>query len=223
MMAPQTQLNNLEMYLCYFTDKMAWQNDMMRELEILSAKVCNKENELNIVVDNIEEEIKASSAKKKGIILNEMKKILVKLNDIEKKVVNDLKLDAHAFLHDAANLSHDVSTFKNAVECASDFDISWKSELLHLKDKVNLLKTEDLSSCMDISVQIEPDLFHAGFEDVLQSIHLELPDLKPKKVLRNDFKKSERFIILGKMYESVLYDESKCVSNYVLQCFTIQN
>ena len=35
--------------------------------------------QLESKIDNIEEEIKASSAKKKGIILNEMKKILVKL------------------------------------------------------------------------------------------------------------------------------------------------
>ena len=102
----------------------------MRELEVLSEKMCKKEYELNIEVYRIEEEIKARNSEKKEILLKEMKKVLVKLNNIEGKVVKDLKVDAFALLHVARNLSDEVSTFKDAVENASDFNRSWKSEFL---------------------------------------------------------------------------------------------
>ena len=137
----------------------------MRELEVLSEKMCKKEYELNIEVYRIEEEIKARNSEKKEILLKEMKKVLVKLNNIEGKVVKDLKVDAFALLHVARNLSDEVSTFKDAVENASDFNRSWKSEFLRLKDNVDFLKT-DLVSCMNISVQVEQGLMHTGFDQV---------------------------------------------------------
>ena len=201
-----------------FTDIMAWKNGVMRELEVLSEKMCNKEYELNIEVYRIEEEIKARNSEKKEILLKEMKKVLVKLNNIEVKVVKDLKLDAFALLHVARNLSDEVSTFKDAVENASDFNRSWKSEFLRLKDNVDFLKT-DLVSCMNISVQVEQGLMHTGFDQVLQSISLETPALKSKKTLTNDLLKCDKFNILDKMYETVLDEETEYVSNYVMQCF----
>lgn len=201
-----------------FTDIMAWKNGVMRELEVLSEKMCKKEYELNIEVYRIEEEIKARNSEKKEILLKEMKKVLVKLNNIEGKVVKDLKLDAFALLHVARNLSDEVSTFKDAVENASDFNRSWKSEFLRLKDNVDFLKT-DLVSCMNISVQVEQGLMHTGFDQVLQSISLETPALKSKKTLTNDLLKCDKFNILDKMYETVLDEETEYVSNYVMQCF----
>jgi dsDNA-specific endonuclease/ATPase MutS2 len=201
-----------------FTDIMAWKNGVMRELEVLSEKMCNKEYELNIEVYRIEEEIKARNSEKKEILLKEMKKVLVKLNNIEGKVVKDLKVDAFALLHVARNLSDEVSTFKDAVENASDFNRSWKSEFLRLKDNVDFLKT-DLVSCMNISVQVEQGLMHTGFDQVLQSISLETPALKSKKTLTNDLLKCDKFNILDKMYETVLDEETEYVSNYVMQCF----
>ena len=166
----------------------------------------------------IEEEIKARNSEKKEILLKEMKKVLVKLNNIEGKVVKDLKVDAFALLHVARNLSDEVSTFKDAVENASDFNRSWKSEFLRLKDNVDFLKT-DLVSCMNISVQVEQGLMHTGFDQVLQSISLETPALKSKKTLTNDLLKCDKFNILDKMYETVLDEETEYVSNYVMQCF----
>lgn len=201
-----------------FTDIMAWKNGVMRELEVLSEKMCKKEYELNIEVYRIEEEIKARNSEKKEILLKEMKKVLVKLNNIEGKVVKDLKVDAFALLHVARNLSDEVSTFKDAVENASDFNRSWKSEFLRLKDNVDFLKT-DLVSCMNISVQVEQGLMHTGFDQVLQSISLETPALKSKKTLTNDLLKCDKFNILDKMYETVLDEETEYVSNYVMQCF----
>ena len=201
-----------------FTDIMAWKNGVMRELEVLSEKMCNKEYELNIEVYRIEEEIKARNSEKKEILLKEMKQVLFKLNNFEGKVVKDLKLDAFALLHVARNLSDEVSTFKDAVENASDFNRSWKSEFLRLKDNVDFLKT-DLVSCMNISVQVEQGLMHTGFDQVLQSISLETPALKSKKTLTNDLLKCDKFNILDKMYETVLDEETEYVSNYVMQCF----
>ena len=201
-----------------FTDIMAWKNGVMRELEVLSEKMCKKEYELNIEVYRIEEEIKARNSEKKEILLKEMKKVLVKLNNIEGKVVKDLKVDAFALLHVARNLSDEVSTFKDAVENASDFNRSWKSEFLRLKDNVDFLKT-DLVSCMNISVQVEQGLMHTGFDQVLQSISLETPALKSKKTLTNDLLKCDKFNILDKMYETVLDEETEYASNYVMQCF----
>ena len=209
------------MQICIFgslTDIMAWKNGVMRELEVISEKMCNKEYELNIEVYRIEEEIKARNSEKKEILLKEMKKVLVKLNNIEGKVVKDLKVDAFALLHVARNLSDEVSTFKDAVENASDFNRSWKSEFLRLKDNVDFLKT-DLVSCMNISVQVEQGLMHTGFDQVLQSISQETPALKSKKTLTNDLLKCDKFNILDKMYETVLDEETEYVSNYVMQCF----
>ena len=201
-----------------FTDIMAWKNGVMRELEVLSEKMCKKEYELNIEVYRIEEEIKARNSEKKEILLKEMKQVLFKLNNFEGKVVKDLKVDAFALLHVARNLSDEVSTFKDAVENASDFNRSWKSEFLRLKDNVDFLKT-DLVSCMNISVQVEQGLMHTGFDQVLQSISLETPALKSKKTLTNDLLKCDKFNILDKMYETVLDEETEYVSNYVMQCF----
>ena len=210
------------MQICIFgsiTDIMAWKNGMMRELEVLSEKMCNKEYELDIEVYRIEEETKARNSEKKEIPLKEMKQVLVKLNNVEGKVVKDLKLDAFALLHVARNLSDEVSTFKDAVESASDFNRSLKSEFLSLKDNVDLLKTEDLVSCMNISVQVEQGLMHTGFDQVLQSISLERPALKSMKTLTNYLLKCDKFNILDKMYETVLDEETEYVSNYAMQCF----
>ena len=56
---------------------------MMRELEVLSEKMCNKEYELDIEVYRIEEETKARNSEKKEIPLKEMKQVLVKLNNVD--------------------------------------------------------------------------------------------------------------------------------------------
>ena len=200
---------------------MASKNDVIIELEVLSEKLCIKEYKLINEIHKIEESMKARSYKRKEILFRELKNVHVNLTNIEEKVINDLKLDAFDFLHDAKNLSDEVTNFHDAVENALDFKRSWRSDFLLLKEKVDKLKSDEIISCLDISLQVEQGSLNAGFKDVLQYISFEMPAQKYKKTVAKDVKIVDKFHKLDELYERVLDDETEYVSNYVMQCFKV--
>ena len=71
------------------------QNDkMMHELKMLKVRLSSKTTEIESKIDDLDAMRKSREDERKSIVLKEMKKLLVILNEIDKKVSQDLKVEA---------------------------------------------------------------------------------------------------------------------------------
>ena len=70
---------------------MNWKDEMLEELNSLQESVRVTKVDIETGVDLLEEGIKARDVERRKILLCEMKKMLGNLNDVDKRIVKDLK------------------------------------------------------------------------------------------------------------------------------------
>ena len=156
---------------------------MILELHDIQRSLQVKKSAVEIGVDNLEEGKKVRDIKKKEFLLNEMKQILAKLNEIDKKAVKDLKGDALDFIHCVKKMTDEIAILKDSLKTAPKLDqkeSKWKAELITLKARIESLKCEEFVRCLGISVSIQPGTMAAAVEKVSDAILLETPLLSPK-------------------------------------------
>ena len=99
---------------------MASEVNTVDVLENLASCLRKKKVEIEAGVDNLEEEKMTREMKKKEILLREMKHIVAKLNEIDKKVVKDLKGEAFDFIRSIRSMTNKIDVMKDSLKDASD-------------------------------------------------------------------------------------------------------
>ena len=153
---------------------------MLLQLDNIQGTVNVKKYEIEAGVDEMEEGKKARDVKKKEILLYELKKVLVKLNEVDKSIVKDLKGEAFDYLRGLRKINDEIVSFKSSLMNAPESDRNWKTEVNSLEAKVESLEMEDFVQCLKISVGIQPGSMMTGFERVVDAIFLETPALESK-------------------------------------------
>jgi len=162
---------------------MVWKQDMLLELDNLQVSLEITKSEIEVGVDNLEDGKKARDVKKKELLLHEMKQILAKLNEIDKKVVKDLKGDAFDFLRSVNKITDEIASMKDALKTAPENERNWKTEVNALKVKVENLECADFVSCLGLSVSVQPGTMAAAVERISDAIFLGNSVLNPKHFL----------------------------------------
>jgi len=159
---------------------MTWKDEMLLQLDNIQGTVNVKKYEIEAGVDEMEEGKKARDVKKKEILLYELKKVLAKLNEVDKTIAKDLKGEAFDYLRGLRKINDEIVSFKSSLMNAPESDRNWKTEVNSLKAKVESLEMEDFVQCLKISVGIQPGSMMTGFERVADAIFLETPALVSK-------------------------------------------
>ena len=73
---------------------MSWKEEMEKEVTVLSRRLRKYRSDIQKHIDGIEKGKSERDKKKKEMMLREMKRVLSKLENDEKKVVADLKSEA---------------------------------------------------------------------------------------------------------------------------------
>jgi len=162
---------------------MSWKDQMMEELQSLQESVRDTKVSIETGVDLLEEGIKARDVERRKILLCEMKKLLGKLNEVDKRIMKDLKGEAFDFLRNMRRVSDEIETFKAAVvESSPETNRNLRNEVDALTSKVKNLEMDDFVGCLDISVATNSESMMFGFEKVADGIFLESPVLNSKSL-----------------------------------------
>eukprot|EP00092_Neocalanus_flemingeri_P096695 GFUD01123131.1.p1 GENE.GFUD01123131.1~~GFUD01123131.1.p1 ORF type:complete len:308 (-),score=86.57 GFUD01123131.1:670-1494(-) len=129
----------------------------------------------------MEEGKKARDVKKKEILLKEMKKILAKLNEVDMKVVKDVKGEAFDYLRSMNKIDIEVAAIKETITNAPvDDEKRCRTEVNAIRAKVENLGMEEFVDCLKLSVNTQPGSMAAAFDRISDAIFLETPALSSK-------------------------------------------
>merc|ERR1719308_128257 len=152
---------------------MSWKEGMMEELAKLQNTADMKKRAIEVGVDEMEDGIKVRDALKRKVLLSEMKKLLVQLNEVDKSVVRDLKGEAFDYLRMIRKLSDEIGDLKTSLSDASDNGRKkFKDDVDKLKEKVKDLNTDEFTDCLKISVETHPSPMTSCLENIADSIVL---------------------------------------------------
>jgi len=162
---------------------MTWKDGLMKELTKLQNIVDRKKRAIEVGVDELEDGVKEREAFKRKVILCEMKKLLVQLNEVDKIVVRDLKGEAFDYLRGIRKLSDEIGSLESSLSYTSDYgNKNCKKEFEKLKEKVEGLDVDEFTECLKISVEAHPSSLTLSLEKIADSVVLESPILKPKSL-----------------------------------------
>jgi len=162
---------------------MTWKDGMMKELAKLQNIVDTKKHAIEAGVDELEDGIKVREAFKRKVLLCEMKKLLVQLNEVDKAVVRDLKGEAFDYLRSIRKLSDEIGYTESSLRAISDYgNKNCKKEVEKLKERVKGLDIDEFTECLKMSVGTHTSSLTSSLEQIADSIVLESPILKPKSL-----------------------------------------
>ena len=120
----------------YFPDKMALKEEMSQELMTLQVTVNSWTREIEQGVDEMEEGIRARDVVRRKILLGEMKKVLLKLNDTDKEIVKEFKGEAVDHIRNMTKLSNEIGKVKASLEALpEDSEIGLVKEVNELRKR----------------------------------------------------------------------------------------
>ena len=158
---------------------MQWKDDLTRELKRLEANLASKSRELEEGFDSIEAKQKEREGDRKTIFLREMKKLLIILNDVDKKVTKDLKNEAFDNIRCMNKVKEEVAALTDKLS-TSDVNIAAGEAIKSL----NILKTkftqidEDFpTSSLSLSVSNSPERMSFLTHTVAEAVYLKTPTL----------------------------------------------
>ena len=100
-------------------DEVLWKDELLMELDILQDNVNERKYDIENGVDEMEEGKNARDEKKRKILLNEMKNVLAKLNEVDKEILKDFKGEAFDFLRTLRKINNEIDILKSSLKSAS--------------------------------------------------------------------------------------------------------
>ena len=162
--------------------EMGQKDDIVHELSLLELKVTSKTREIETKIDELDVTRKVREDDRKSIILTEMKKLLVMLNDVDKKVSQDLKMEAFDIIRKMSKIRQEISDLGGKIS-SEDFDLeegAVAEELLKLKNKANMIEESFSVENLSLSVSSSHDhLLYLG-NTMRSAVYLKTPELDPR-------------------------------------------
>jgi len=161
---------------------MSWKESALLELNHLESSLRERKNEIEIGVENLEGKKKVRDHERKEILLLEMKHLLSRLNDVDKKVTTNLKADAFDKLRDIGKVTERIVNMRKSFDGLNNGKTDeWKVKIQSIKSDIRKLGIEEFSKCLDISVSQATGAMNFAFEKAADAVHLKTPNLNPKK------------------------------------------
>ena len=154
-------------------DEMKLKEEMMQQLEKIQETVNLRTRDIEQRVDEMEEGSTERDDNRRKILLGEMKKVLLKLNDNDKEIVKEFKGEAVDHIRNMTKLSNEIRKVKASLEAIpEDSEIGLVKEVDELRKKVLVLENEDegFVACLKMSIETHESSMKAGIEILADSI-----------------------------------------------------
>ena len=127
---------------------MGQNDEMMHELRMFEVRLSSKTTEIELKIDNLDATRKSREDERKSIVLKEMKKVLVVLNDVDKKVSQDLKVEAFDNIRGMSKLRQEILSLEEKLRHGN-----WDPEGTEVVEELNQLKNK--ASILEESFSVE--------------------------------------------------------------------
>ena len=115
---------------------------MLQELKILELRITSKTREIESKIEEMDATRKDREDERKSIVLREMKKLLVLLNNVNKKVSQDLQIEAFNNIRSMSKLRQEIMSLQGKLK-SEDLDSEEGGvveQLNQLKNKASILE-----------------------------------------------------------------------------------
>jgi len=160
---------------------MSWKEGLLLELNHLESSLRQRKNEIEVGVENLEGKKKVRDHERKEILLLEMKHLLSRLNETDKKVTTNLKADAFDTLRNIGKVTERIVDMRKSFDGLNGKSDELKVKIQSMKSEIKKLGIEEFSKCLDISVSQAPGAMNLAFEKAADAVYLKTPNLNPKK------------------------------------------
>ena len=119
---------------------------------------------------------------RKSIVLREMKKLLVLLNNVNKKVSQDLQIEAFNNIRSMSKLSQEISSLQGKLK-SEDLDSEEDrvvDQTNQLKNKASILEESFSVDNLSLSVSFSQDLMIFLGNTIKNAVYLKTPELDPR-------------------------------------------
>jgi len=160
---------------------MQWKEDLLSELKLLESSLMAKNSDLEKGVDMIEAKSKEREGERKAIFLREMKKLLIILNDVDKKVTKDLKNEAFDNIRSMNKIKDEITALgSQLVSPDSNLAAGDVIQSLNiLKSKAVALEESFPTSNLSLSVAHSPEQMVYLANTIRAAVYLKTPVLDP--------------------------------------------
>ena len=161
---------------------MGQNDEMMHELRMFEVRLSSKTTEIELKIDNLDATRKSREDERKSIVLKEMKKVLVVLNDVDKKVSQDLKVEAFDNIRGMSKLRQEILSLEEKLRHGN-----WDPEGTEVVEELNQLKNkasilEESFSVENLSLSVSGSQDHMTFlgDSIRNAVYLKTPELDPQ-------------------------------------------
>ena len=190
---------------------------LLLELDRVDDQVKESKRKIEIGIDTLEDEMKNREGKRKQILLREMKQLLTRLNEMDKKISQDLKGEAFDYMRALSKISIKVSNLKQKVseEGPAKNTSDLNAEVRRLSFEASEAQTSEFIECLDISVAYHPRSMCVAVDRIPDAISLQTPRLSAKNFSLEVGQESSKYIDIRVVNRD--YDPESTFKNLPLQ------
>ena len=169
--------------------------DVVREREILLDKLSQAKKSIELGITKMENSKKDRDKRKKEIVLKEMKCILAKLDEEDKKVMGELKSESLDMLRRCNMFEEEIKMISSSIsvqgQVATDHEML--ANYRSLQRRLDNVGFPSFADCLDLSVGSVPAGSMPLVEELTDSIFLKTPSFSGKSFLLVIPEKSPQF------------------------------
>jgi len=161
---------------------MQWKKDLVAELKLLESGLAARSSDLEKKVDMMEATSKEREGERKNIFLKEMKKLLVILNEVDKKVTKDLKTEAFDNIRSMNKLKCELKALEDELLTSASSNLEAGEviqSLNNLKSEVSILEESFPASSLSLSVANSPEQMVFLTNTIKAAVYVKTPVLDP--------------------------------------------
>ena len=160
---------------------MPWKQEMKYEIEKAKVKLKGLKDSVHKSISVMEETKVTRETKRKEIMLKEMKIILCKLNENEKKVISETKSEAFDVIGNVSRLEEEANLMEAHVDEAPEDNRSWRTEVHSLLRKIQDQRFDEFIKSLQLSVGTVPSgSLTPVHEKMTDAVYLQTPSFSPK-------------------------------------------
>ena len=167
--------------------------DIAREREVLLDKLSQAKKSIELGITNMENSKKERDKRKKEIVLKEMKRILAKLDEEDKKVMGELKSESLDMLRRCNMFEEDIKLISSSIQGQAANDQEILADYRSLQRRVDMVGFPSFADCLDLSVGSVPAGSMPFVEELTDSVFLRTPSFSGKSFLLVIPEKSPQF------------------------------
>ena len=157
--------------------------DVVREREVLLDKLTRAKKNIELGITNMEISKKDREKRRKEIVLKEMKRILAKLDEEDKKVVGELKSESLDMLRLCHVLEEELKMISSSLslqgQAANDQELIL-ADFRSLQRRFDKVGFQAFAECLNLSVDSAPTGSMPFVEEFTDSVFLKTPSFSGK-------------------------------------------